>query len=389
MKNPFTAFFNKAKQLKARFSRWKEIGGFNSTFSPFGADAYKSDIVRACIRPLAEQTSKASPVCKDERIKRLLEYRPNIYMTGHDFLSKVRTQYELKNTAFIVIMRDLLGKVIGLYPMPYTAFEALEDESGHLYIKFKNPGGDYIFAWEDVIVMRKDYNQHDIAGDDNSAILDTLELISTSNQGIANAVKSTANLRGIVKYTKTMIDPKDLKKQRDEFVKQYMTLENCGGIAALDSSMEFEPLNLSPTVINWATMKEFRENVYRYFGVSEAIVTSTASPEEMQSFYELKIEPFLIALALEMTSKIFTEREISFGKKITFASSTIQWMSMQDKLGLRDAVDRGALTPNEWREVLGLPPIDGGDEPIRRLDTAPVSKIAQSISDGKEDEDDQ
>ena len=62
---------------------------------------------------------------------------------------------------------------------------------------------------------------------------------------------------------------------------------------------------------------------------------------------------------------------------------------MQDKLGLRDAVDRGALTPNEWREVLGLPPIDGGDEPIRRLDTAPVSNVAQSVSDGEGDKDDE
>ena len=35
-------------------------------------------------------------------------------------------------------------------------------------------------------------------------------------------------------------------------------------------------------------------------------------------------------------------------------------------------VDRGALVPNEWRQILGFAPIKGGDEPIRRLDTAVV-----------------
>jgi len=37
-------------------------------------------------------------------------------------------------------------------------------------------------------------------------------------------------------------------------------------------------------------------------------------------------------------------------------------------------VDRGALTPNEWRKILNLGPIEGGDKPVRRLDTAPVDE---------------
>ena len=36
-------------------------------------------------------------------------------------------------------------------------------------------------------------------------------------------------------------------------------------------------------------------------------------------------------------------------------------------------VDRGSMTPNEWRITLNLGPIEGGDKPIRRLDTAVVN----------------
>jgi len=35
-------------------------------------------------------------------------------------------------------------------------------------------------------------------------------------------------------------------------------------------------------------------------------------------------------------------------------------------------VDRGALTPNEWRQILNLSAIEGGNKPIRRLDTEVV-----------------
>ena len=38
-------------------------------------------------------------------------------------------------------------------------------------------------------------------------------------------------------------------------------------------------------------------------------------------------------------------------------------------------VDRGAMTPNEWRAVVNMAPVQGGDEPIRRLDTQVVNAV--------------
>ncbi len=74
----------------------------------------------------------------------------------------------------------------------------------------------------------------------------------------------------------------------------------------------------------------------------------------------------------EYTRKLFTRRERGFGNRIIFEASSLQYASMQTKLNLLQMVDRGSMTPNEWREVLNLGPIEGGDKPIRRLDTALV-----------------
>lgn len=387
MKNPFTTLFQRVQTIRGKYQRWKEYGGFTAHFHNFGHDINKSDLVRACIRPLADQTAKAFPtVSRDEALERLITYYPNQFMSGKDFLYKVRTMYEVQNTVFVIIMRDASGVVTGFYPMNYIDYEALEDENGYIFLKFKTKRGTFYFSWSDVIVLRKDYNNYDIAGDDNDALLETLNLIHVSNQSIANAIKSTANLRGIIKTTKSMVDPEDLKKIKDRFVADYMDATKGDGIGALDSTTDFIQTNMSPTVTSWTQMREFRDNVYRYFGVNENIVTSKASPEEMQVFYEMKIEPFLIALSEEMTRKVYTKNQIAFGNFIRFNSSTIQFMSMSDKLSLKDFIDRGALTPNEWRAIVGFDAIEGGDVPIRRLDTAPVEYVPIEEEEGETNE---
>ena len=370
----FLDFFKPLKSLKQ--AKWKELGAYTAQFYPFGNDMYKSDIVRSCIRPLAEHTSKANAVCTNKAIERILNMSPNMYMNGKDFLYKTRTLLELRNTVFIYIERDDKGAVKGFYPVPYAYFEAIE-YAGRLYIKFYFEGElarEIVLPWADLVVLRKDYNKKDIAGDDNSPIIQTLELINTTDQGIANAVKATANLRGILKSTKAMLKREDIQRMKQEFVNDYMSLNNEGGIASLDATQEFTPIEMKPSVTNAETLREFRENVYRYFGISDAIITSNYTEEQMEAFYEARIEPFLVALSTELTRKIFTERELGFNNNVVYESNRMNYASNKTKLEMVALVDRGALTPNEWRSMFNLPPVEGGDVPIRRLDTAPTDE---------------
>lgn len=367
-------WFKKPNMTKKTTSTWKELGTYQAQFNSFGSNIYQSEIVRSCIRPLAEHTSKANAVSSDKRIAKILNESPNMYMNGKDFLTKIRTRLEIVNTVFIYIGRDDKGKAISFYPVPYSYFEALEYD-GHMFIKFNFANGSdpLVLPWADLAIVRKDYNKSDVAGDSNDAVLNMLEIINTTNQGIANAVKATANLRGILKSTKAMLSDADIKKQKDRFVRDYLNLENEGGIASLDATQEFTPITMSPTVTNWETSKELRENIYRYFGISDAIVMSNFTEQQMEAFYDSRIEPFLVALSTELTRKVFTDRELGFGAYIAYESNRIQYASTSTKLNLVQLVDRGALTPNEWRSIFNLAPIDGGDDPIRRLDTTVVN----------------
>lgn len=369
----FMDFFTKPRSSR-NYSRWREFGTYQSIFNAFGSDIYASELVRSCIRPLAEFSSKAEARCSDESIEKLLNTRPNLYMNGKDFLYKIRTKLEVQNTAFILIMRDDKGKAIGFYPVPWSSYEALEYQNG-LFIKFRfnNATEEYVFPWEDLAVLRKDYKDSDIAGENNSPILNTLELVNTTNQGIANAVKSTANLRGILKSTKAMLSPEDVKKSKEAFVSDYLSLSNEGGIASLDATQEFHPINMTPVVADYNQTKEFREDVYRYYGVNDNIVMSNMNSEQLEVFYEARIEPFLVALAKELTSKVFTARQLGFNNVITYEANKLQFASLEKKIQMfKEVVLYGGMTINEWREGCNMPPIDGGDERIMRLDAGKV-----------------
>lgn len=385
----FLDFFRPLK--KSTVQKWKELGCYNATFSVFGSDVYNSEVVRSCIRPLAEFSSKATAKCSNKQYEKLLNNRPNVYMNGRDFIYKVRTLTEINNTCFIYIQRDDRAKAIGFYPVPYSYFEAVEYMNG-LFIKFYFNGDatrEMVLPWEDLAVIRKDYNKSDIAGDSNIAIVNTLELMQTANEGLANAIKSTANLRGILKSTKSMLAPEAIKQMKDSFVKDYMSLSNEGGIAAMDATTEFTPISMSPLTATYEQKKDIREDIYRYFGVNDDIVMSNMDSAKIESFYELKIEPFLVQLSTELTSKVFEGKALAYEQNfIVFEANKLQFASLDKKISMfKEVVLYGGMTINEWRAGCNMSPIEGGDERIMRLDAAPVD--GNEPVDESEGEDDQ
>ena len=84
-----------------------------------------------------------------------------------------------------------------------------------LFIQFQFVGtatNQLTLPWEDLAVLRKDYLNSDIFGESNAPLFNTLDIINTLDKGAANAVKSTANLRGILKSTKAMLSPDDVRR---------------------------------------------------------------------------------------------------------------------------------------------------------------------------------
>ena len=358
-----------------------------NSFYSWNGKIYQSDILRSCITPRAtaigklvakhiRNNSQEGIVINPEPYIRVLLEEPNPYMTGQMLLEKMINQLELNNNAFALINRDEFGYPCEIYPIPATSAEAIYDKNGVLYLRFTLRNMKIVtFAYSDVIHLRQDFNENDIFGTSRAeALTPLMEIVTTTDQGIVKAIRNSSAIKWLLLF-KQSLRPEDLKKATKEFVDNYLSIDSeTGGAAAADAKYDAKQVEPKDYVPNATQMDKTLQRIYSLLGTNEKIIQSKFTEDEWISYFEAKIEPIAIQLSNEYTRKIFSRRERGFGNKIIFEAANLQYASMNTKLQLVQMVDRGALTPNEWREVFNLAPIKGGDEPIRRLDTAVVTK---------------
>lgn len=358
-----------------------------NTFYSWNGKIYQSDILRSCITPRATAIGKLVAkhvrnntqdgiIINPEPYIRFLLEEPNPYMTGQMLLEKMIAQLELNNNAFALINRDEFGYPCEIYPIPATSADAIYDKNGGLYLRFTLRNMKIVtFAYSDIIHLRQDFNENDIFGTSRAeTLIPLMEIVTTTDQGIVKAIRNSSAIKWLLLF-KQSLRPEDLKKSTKEFVDNYLSIDSeTGGAAATDAKYEAKQVDPKDYVPNATQMDKTLQRIYSLLGTNEKIIQSKFTEDEWISYFEAKIEPIAIQLSNEYTRKIFSRRERGFGNKIIFEASNLQYASMNTKLQLVQMVDRGALTPNEWREVFNLAPIKGGDEPIRRLDTAVVTK---------------
>lgn len=363
--------------------RFELLKSTNNSFFSWNGNIFESDIVRSAIRPKSNAIGKLNAkhikgfgmntkINQDAYIRDILA-NPNPYMSMQDFLSKMVFQREIHHNAFAYVKRDDNGYPLEIYPVPFSDIE-LYEQGETLFVKFNFWTGKHMAVpYTDLIHLRKDFNDSDFFGEQGTASLkNIMEVINTTDQSVVSAIKNSAVIKWIMKF-KSVLQPKDVQMQLTEFTKNYLDISNTGGAAASDPRYDLEQVKETNYVPNASQMKEATQRLYSYFGVNDAIVQNRYTEDEFLAFYESELEPIAIQLSNSFTKAFFTKREIGFGNKIVFESSNLAYASMSTKLNLVQMVDRGALTPNEWRQVLNLAPVEGGDVPIRRLDTAQVS----------------
>lgn len=364
-------------------TRIKLITDDGRWFHSWNGTAYQSDIVRSAIRPKVKaagklmamhirETAEGLKVNPEPYMKLLLE-EPNPYSSGQMFRERLATQIALNNNAFARIFRDENGYPMQLYPIPAVSAEAVRDESGRLSLRFLlRTGRSMTVDYWDVLHLRDDYNDNDVFGSQKAEILSSLlEIISASDQSIVHAVKRSAVLRWIMKF-KATLKPEDRDAEVKRFSERFLSTDNEDGVIASDSRYDLDEVKQQPYVPTTRQQKEIVDRIYSFFGTNQKIVQASYNEDEYLAYYEAEIEPLAQQMSEEFTRKLFTRRERAHGNRITFGGMDPSFASMQTKLNLEKMVDRGALTPNEWRRVLNLGPIEGGDKPIRRLDTATV-----------------
>lgn len=342
------------------------LNNYNPTFNTISEDIYDSKVARQCIDRIATHCAKLIP--KHIRgsinnevnlsINQLLQNRPNPLMNTYDFIYKTISMLYTDNNAFVYIQKQD-GLITAFYPILATSYQLFQDRNETIYLQFTFINGQtYYIPYLDLIHLRLFYNKNDLFGSGNKVLKTDLQTSLTASEGIANAVRTSNNLKGILKFTNTMLKEKDIKASKDAFVRDYLNLENTSGIASLDAKAEFQEVNIKPITLDKAQLEQVNYNVYDYFGISENIVRNKFTDDEWDAFYEGVIEPRAMQMGYEFTNKIFSNIAIREGHKIIFTANKLQYKSLDKKIKLLGTImPYGLLTKDLALEILDLPPI--------------------------------
>lgn len=345
-------------------------------FTPYKGDFHNDIDIRACIDAIARNGAKMHPrhirnfsgkfEDVNGRLYKLLAKQPNELQDAYKFYYQVITNLEMYNDSFVYIQRNENLEVTGLYPLEFSEGKLYEFQ-GKLWVKFKfGRSKERFVPYDSCIHLTRFVGKDGIFGGSTVPIVKTLSIKHIIDEGIVNAIKTTQNIKGIIKSTKAMLKPEDVKKMRDQFVDDFVRNSNKSGIGGLDATTEFTPVKIEPTTADESQIKVFDNKILSYFGLSESILQSRYSEDEWNAFYESVLEPIGLQMSLEFTNKIFTPTEKNFGNEIMFESNRLQYASNKTKVEvLRYA--NNIMTINELREIFNLAPREDGDVILQDL----------------------
>ena len=364
-------FGNRPKPKGEYESTFKMLNGYTPHFTSFAGGMYESELVRAAVNANATHISKldvktigaAKPAL---RVK--LAHAPNELQTWSQFLYRAGTIFYMNNTVFIVPIWDEFGEISGVYtPLPNRC--EVVSYNGVPYLRYE-------FGWGEKAAIEMEYcgimtrmqYRNDFFGENNAALIPTMDLIHIQNQGIEEGVKSSATYRFMARVN-NFSKAEDLAKERKRFTAENFARDAEGGGILLfpNTYTDIKQVDVKPWIVDAEQMGIIKSNVFEYFGVNEDILENKYSSDTWSAYYEGCVEPFAIQFSEVMTKMLFTFREQSQGSKVAATSNRLQYMSNADKLNVSaQLLDRGIMSINDVREIWQLPPVEGGDARIIR-----------------------
>ena len=353
-------------------SYFKMLTTYSPHFTRFSGKLYEMDAVRSAIDAFARHCSKLSIKFEGSAQPKMLtalKKRPNEISTWSQFLYRTATILEMQNTAVIVPLFNRTMDVVGLWPVLPSRCRILQDARGDYWIEYefsdKTKGAVEL---RKAGILTKCQYENDLFGESNGALDELLDLAEIQRQAIQEGVRSSATFRFMARSTNWK-DPEDLATEQRNFSVRNMAADKSGFLLFPNTYDSISAIQSKPYLISSEDQKYVKETVYDYFGVNEAVIQGTAAGQQLDAFFDGKIEPFAIQLEQVLTRMLFTDFEQGHGAKALVTANRLQYMSTADKISFIATLgDRGFITINEGRELINYSPLpeDKGDLiPIR------------------------
>ena len=362
------------------------------------AREYASDIIRIALSRKCDEATKLMPrhvrLNKDGQqesvtggeLARVLR-NPNKFMSCADFLSKCWALREITKNCFIYPMYNREGALCGLYPLRPQTVEFYAD--GYIKLTFSN-GTELCCRYCEIIHWRKDYHADDFMGGRESSDAELMGWIDTYNEvmdSIAKTAKCQLNIAGVMQYG-IPTERKNLEAERTKFENDLREGES--SVLFMDNKATFTPINRDAVkMIDKETMQFLYEVILFNTGVSLPIIKGDYTAAQKEAFYETALESGVITFGQALDKALLTEEQLEAGEQIVLYPNRLQFMSIDGICKyLQIVVPASAVTINEMRSAVGLPPIAGGEkraQSLNYIDSTKANKYQVGEDDEKEE----
>lgn len=344
---------------------FQTLTAYAPVFTNWGGAIYESEIVRAAIDARARHISKLKVETHgtaNPSLQSKLKLGPSQFMSWSQLLYRTSTILDVNNTCFLCPVFDERMIITGIFPvLPQSC--TLVEYDGEVWLRYQFANGQYAAVeFNKCAVLTKHQYKSDFFGDSNFPLKETMQLMHIQNQGIEEGVKNAATFRFMATLN-NFSNATDLAKERERFREANLSTDSkAGGFLLFPNTYkDIKQVDVRPYSIDAEQMKQIRENVFNYFGVSEDVLQNKAKAEDLEAFFDGAIEPFAIQFSEVVTRMLFSERERAQGSYLIANANRLQYMSTTAKVQMaKELGDRGAILIDEIRELFNYEPLPNG-----------------------------
>ncbi|CEQ20845.1 phage portal protein [Paraclostridium sordellii] len=354
-----------------------------------------------------QETEKGVIRAAPNKVYDLLKVRPNPYMTPSIFWATVENNRNHFGNSYVYIRKEFKREKYGatyeiknLWIMPSNDVKVIMDNKGIFGIKDalwyiytdRYTGEQFVFKNEEVLHFKTSFTFDGILGEPVSEILKyTLEGGVESQNFINNLYKTGLTAKATLEYTG------DLDKSKEDKLIEGISRfangsDNAGKIIPIPLGMKITPLNIKLTDSQFYELKKFSSlQIAGAFGIKPNQINnyekSSYSSGEMQqlSFY-VDTEQFILKqYEEEICYKLLSDEEKNENKYYKFNEKAILRTDAKTQAEcLTSFVNNAIYTPNNARDILDMPAIEGGDVLICNGNYIPITDVGKQYSKGGE-----
>lgn len=357
----------------------------------------------ACLKVLSETLGKLPlkllkhnenngvVVCRDHPLYRVLNERPNKYMTATTFWSTVEYNRNHYGNAYVLINTKQKGKKVetSLWILPSEDVEIWYDDAKRLdtipdiYYRYTCTAGTYTFGSEEILHFKTSSSFDGITG---MSVRDKLRSTIIGNnkaQELVNQMYDNGfTAKAVVQYTSSLNDEsaKEFVKGIEKFATGKYSDEEIKNIIPLPLGATLTPLNIKLADNQFIDVKKYSAlQIASAFGIKPYQIgdyekSSYSSAEAQQlSFYIDTMLYIIKQYEEEISYKLLTDEEETEGYHFKFNVAVILRADQKTQVEtLSKGVSNFIYTPNEARAFLDLEAKEGGDRLLGNGASIPV-----------------